>query len=210
MKTILAKTRTKRKLRMTPKHIPQELIYEMVDGKPIYYHSYKKVLTQEKTKEEVMGSSFLQAELVALLVSLLGRALNLRKYVLTTNELGFLYKAKNWRVLDIAIFEKQTVKRELLSTKYVKAVPKIVIEVDTKADLKSSHDMFAYVTKKTDDLLNAGVEKVIWILTANQKVMIAERGQTWLIARWNDTIPVIDDITINLDEIVALITAEED
>ncbi|WP_283400673.1 hypothetical protein [Desulfurobacterium pacificum] len=40
--------------------IPKELIYEMRYGKPIYYRDCDKVLSGEKTLEEVMGSSKLQ------------------------------------------------------------------------------------------------------------------------------------------------------
>lgn len=184
------------------KNIPKELIYEMVDGQPIYYRNYKQVLTKKKSAEEIMGSSFLQSQLVALLVGLLFSKLDLERYVITTNEGGFIYAPKSWRILDIAIFEKARVKKELFSKKYVKTAPKIVIEVDTKAELKASGDMLSYVTEKTDDLLDAGVEKVIWILTESENVLIAEPGKQWTMARWSDTISVIEGITMNLEELV--------
>jgi len=189
--------------------IPKELIYEMVRDKPVYYRGYRKVLTNEKSLEEVMGSSLLQGALVALIAGVLFRKLNLRKYMIATNETGFLYMPKNWRLLDIAIFDKRLVKKELFSAKYVKTAPKIVIEVDTKADLKPYGDMLGYLTEKTDDLLKAGVEKVIWILTDTQKVMVAEQGKTWLLATWSDEIPVVDDVTIRIEELVNEMTEEE-
>ncbi len=191
------------------KTIPKELIYEMVRDKPIYYRGYRKVLTNEKSSEEVMGSSLLQGALVALIAGILFRKLNLRKYMIATNETGFLYAPKNWRLLDIAIFDKALVKKELFSAKYVKVPPKIVIEVDTKADLKQYGDILGYLTEKTDDLLKAGVEKVIWILTDTQKVMVAEQGKTWLLATWHDVIPVVDDVTIQVEELVKEMTEEE-
>jgi Uma2 family endonuclease len=160
------------------------------------------VLTKKKSAEEIMGSSFLQGQLVALLVTILMSKLDLSKYVVVTNETGFIYAPKNWRILDIAIFEKARVKKELFSKKYVKTAPKIVIEVDTKAELRASGDILSYVTEKTDDLLDAGVEKVIWILTESENVLIAEPGKQWIMARWSDTIPVIEDITLNLEELV--------
>ncbi|GAK51393.1 hypothetical protein U14_02637 [Candidatus Moduliflexus flocculans] len=191
------------------KAIPKELIYEMVHDKPIYYRGYRKVLTHEKSLEEVMGSSLLQGALVALIAGILFRKLNLRKYMIATNETGFLYSPKNWRLLDIAIFDKSRVKQELFSAKYVKTPPKIVIEVDTKADLKQYGDILGYLTEKTDDLLKAGVEKVIWILTDTQKVMVAEQGKTWLLAKWNDVIPVVDDVTIQIETLINEMTEEE-
>lgn len=198
-----SKTKTRRKT------IPKELIYEMRHGKPIYYQDYKKVLTNEKCLEEVMGCSFLQGALVALLAGLLIGKLNLRKYIITTNETGFIYGPKSWRLLNVAIFDKKVMKKELLSTKYVKTAPKIVIEVDTKADLKNYGDILNYLTEKTDDLLKAGVEKVIWILTDSRKVVVAEQGQTWLLATWTDVIPVVDDVSIQVEELVNSMTAEE-
>ena len=35
--------------------IPKELIYEMVDGKPIYYKGYKEYLNNSKQLDEIMG-----------------------------------------------------------------------------------------------------------------------------------------------------------
>ncbi len=205
---VLEKSKTKRK---TPrKKIPEELIYEMAHGKPVYYRDYQKALKNEKCVEEIIGSSFLQAQLVACIVGFLVNALNLRKYIVITNEAGFIYAPKNWKILDIAIFEKKKVRKELLSPKYAKTAPKIVIEVDTKADIKDFGDMFAYVTDKTDTLLDSGVEKVIWILTGSQKVLVAEQGKQWVVAKWNDTITVLDDVSINLEQLVATMLEEEE
>ena len=58
------------------------------------------------------------------------------------------------------------------------------------------------VTDKTDDLLDAGVEKVIWILTESENVLIAEPDKHWIMARWSDTIEDIDEITLNLEQLV--------
>jgi Uma2 family endonuclease len=191
------------------KGIPKALIYEMRHGKPIYYRDYRKVLTNEKCLEEVMGCSALQGQLVAWIVGFLLSKLNVRKYAVMSNEAGFIYAPRSWRLLDIAIFDKKRLKKELLSTKYVKTAPKVVIEVDTKADSKNYGDILGYLTEKTEDLLKAGVEKVIWILTDTQKVVVAEQGKTWLLAKWNDVIPVVEDVTIQVEELVNAMTEEE-
>ena len=36
-----------------------------------------------------------------------------------------------------------------------------------------------YMTEKTQDLLDAGVKKVIWITTCDRKIMVAEKGKRW-------------------------------
>ena len=180
--------------------IPKELIYEMRRGKPIYYRDYQKMTVQEKSMEEIMGSSALQSGLIALIIGFLAGKLDLRQYVVMTNELGFFYSKKSWRALDIAIFRRADIKAELHSTTYVKTAPKIVIEVDTKAEVKEHGDLFGYLTEKTEDLLTAGVERVIWILTETRKVVVAEPNTPWLLAKWSDSIPVVDDVTMQINQ----------
>ena len=184
----------------TRQRIPKELIYEMRHGKAVYYRDYRKVAAHEKSLEEIMGSSALQAELIALIVGFLVSKLDLRQYVVMTNELGFFYSKKSWRALDIAIFRRSDIKAELHSTTYVKTPPKIVIEVDTKAEVKEHGDLFGYLTEKTEDLLAAGVEKVIWILTETRKVVVAEPNTPWLLAKWSDSVLILDDLTIRIDQ----------
>ena len=81
----------------TRQRIPKELIYEMRHGKAIYYRDYRQVAAHERSMEEIMGSSALQAELIALIVGLLVSKLDLRQYVVMTNELGFFYSKKTSR-----------------------------------------------------------------------------------------------------------------
>ena len=49
--------------------IPEALIYEVMDGKPIYYKGYRDVLNKTKTLEEIMACSRLQGIIVSLMVS---------------------------------------------------------------------------------------------------------------------------------------------
>jgi len=184
------------------KRVPKELIYEMRYGSPIYYRDYDKVLSGEKSLEEVMGSSTLQSILIALIVGYLYFIFDNLKYLIATNEIGFKFAPRSWRNLDIAIFEKDKIMKEGIDDKYAKTPPEVVIEIDTKADLKKYGDFMNYAREKTQDLLNAGVKKVIWFTTFDKKVMVAEKGKRWFITDWNDTIEVIDNINLNLDELL--------
>lgn len=47
------------------------------------------------------------------------------------------------------------------------------------------------------------MEKVIWILTDRRKIVVAEQGQTWLLEKWSDQIPVLDGVTMQLDELMS-------
>ena len=46
---------------ISPKDIPKSLIYEVMDGRPIYRKGYKDVLAGKKTLEEILGRSSLQS-----------------------------------------------------------------------------------------------------------------------------------------------------
>jgi len=178
------------------------LTYEKVNGKPIYYRDYKKVLKGKLPPEAVMGSSGFHAYLIMLLIKLLLSKIDEEKFIILSNELGFLYKKGSWRNLDIAIFEKEKVKPYLMQDKLIPVAPKVVIEVDTKADLSRYGSFEEYAYEKTQDLLDAGVEKVIWIFTKTKKVMVAEKGEKWIVQDWRDDFEVMEGIGLNISEIL--------
>ena len=184
------------------KEIPQTLVYEMVDGKPIYYRGYLDVLAGKKQLEEVRGSSILQAYIVTQLIFLLGRHLDPQKYLVFGNELGILFGPKSWRSLDIAVFKQETLKGVPFNNQYVEKPPQVVIEIDTKANIDEKTSFSDYHQQKTDQLLDFGVEKVVWIFTENEKVMIAENGKDWITSGWNKEIELLAGVPANIGEIV--------
>ena len=78
----------KPKQRNRAKTIPKSLIYEVIDGKPLYYEGYKDVLANKKTSEEIMGASGLQSYIIYYLLKVLYAKLDDRKYRFLTNEIG--------------------------------------------------------------------------------------------------------------------------
>ena len=191
METLVKKKKAKR--------IPKELIYEMRHGKPIYYRDYDKVLSGEKTLEEVIGSSKLQAILLTLILRFLFIHLDVSKYVILTNETGFKWAPRTWRNLDIAIFDKKQLLEEGIDNRYAKTPPEVDIEIDTKADLRKYGDFMNYAREKIQDLLDAGVKKVIWYTTFDKKVMIAEKEKPWIITDWDYDVEIMEGITLNLE-----------
>ena len=189
-----------KKEKKTRKRVPKYLIYEMRKGSPIYYRDYDKVISGEKTLEEVMGSSELQAIFVSILLGWLYPKINRKKYLVATNEIGFKFAPRSWYNLDIAIIEKEKLKK--ISDQYLTVPPKVVIEIDTKADLRKFENPQDYFHRKTQDLLDSGVEKVIWIFTHDKKVWVAEKGKRWIITDWNDTIDVIDNLKLNIENLL--------
>ncbi len=191
--------KVKEKKKTVRKRIPKELIYEMRHGSPIYYRDYDKVLKGEKTLEEVMGSGGLQGYLVMLIANILFEKLK-GKYLILGNEVGYKFAPRSWYNLDIAIIDREKLKD--IPEGYITTAPEVVIEIDTKADLRKFENPQDYFHRKTQDLLDSGVKKVIWIFTKEKKVWVAEKGKRWIITDWNDTIEVMDNIKLNLEELL--------
>ena len=179
--------------------IPDMLVYEMIDGVPIYYRGYKDYLNGDKQIEELMGSSKLQALIIAELIFILRSFLG-NDYLIFTNELGLQFSKKSWRAADIAVIKSDLV--DDLNHKYLDVPPGLVIEIDTKAELQDVKNPLGYYQEKTDELLEFGVEKVVWIFTDTKKVMIAEQGKQWLISNWAADVAILPGLQVNLAEVV--------
>lgn len=185
------------------RRVPKALIYEMRHGRPIYYRGYEKVLAGELPLEAVMGTSKAQSWLIDAIVAFLHRVLDRHKYKVLSNEVGFRLAPRSWRNLDIAIFEREALLAEGVTDEYVQTPPLVVIEVDTKADLgRYGGEMEWYMREKTDDLLAAGVKRVIWYTTRDRRVLVAEPETRWFITTWDDPVEVWDGHMLNLAELL--------
>lgn len=63
MQTAAQQPRKQRSLTSGQKQPPvalESLVYEVLDGRPLYYRGYEDVLSGKKSPEEIMGSSSLQ------------------------------------------------------------------------------------------------------------------------------------------------------
>ncbi|MDX2250058.1 MAG: Uma2 family endonuclease [Bacteroidia bacterium] len=180
--------------RISPKKIPAALIYETLDGRPIYYKGYRDVLNQLQSIEDVMGSSNLQATIIEYFLMILYRTLNLNQYRILTNEVG-LHLEKNSNLSgDILIFDKTSLPIKSADKYYISVPPKIQIEVDVKAEMEDLVAQESYVYSKTQKLLNFGVEKIIWVLSDNKKVLVATPNADWSIADWHKEIEIMEGI----------------
>ncbi len=188
---------TEKKSARKQRKVPEYLIYELMDGKPIYYRGYKSVLNNTKKFEDIMGSSSLQSIIIIHILSILIKSLDEDEFWLMTNEPGINLDHRNNLSGDILIYEKSRLKTTDINTHYPKVPPNITIEVDTKADL-STFTFQEYFKLKTAKLHNFGVDKVIWILTASKQVIVALPNQDWLIIDWNKNIEMINGISFNI------------
>ena len=177
--------------------VPEYLVYEMIDGKPIYYRGYKSVLNKTKKFEDIMGSRALQSIIITYIISIIIKFLNEEEFWLMSNEAGVHIDHKNNLSGDIMLYENKRLKPSDIKNKYISEPANVVIEVDTKADL-SILTFHEYLKLKTTKLHNFGVDKVIWILTASRQVIVALPEQDWLIIDWNKDIEIINGISFNI------------
>lgn len=196
--TKVTKTKTAKQAK-----VPDYLIYEIMDGKPIYYRGYKEVLNKTKTLEDIIGSSSLQSVLISYLLEILYKGIDTKKYWVLTNKIGSHLSKKNNLSSDIAIYEKRVLTADKIDKHYADVPAKLVIEIDTDADFENI-DPNTYIHKKTQKLLDFGVEKIIWVFTTSQKVMVAERtSDKWYIQNWDKEVELIEGHIFNIAQYLA-------
>ena len=180
--------------------IPTYLIYEVLEGKPIYYKGYQEVLVKNKTLEDIMGSSGLQLVIIEYLLRVCYAAFEASVYRVLTNEAGSHIGKNNNLSNDIAIFEKSVLTPEKITKKYINIPAKIIIEVDLDGELgpEESFTEHEYIHTKVQKMLDFGVEKIFWITTKTQRILVATPGQNWQIIDWNKDIELFQEHTFNI------------
>lgn len=181
--------------------IPEHLIYEMDEGRPIYYRGYMDVVNQVKTAEQIMGSGVLQSLLIELIKDYL-KPLFGQEYVVLSSELGLQFSKKSWRNADVAVFRKKDLLRSPITSKHASIPPLLVVEVDTKAALEDWPHPEEYYHRKTDQLLDFGVQQVLWIFTATEKFMTAEKDRRWETGNWTEDIALLNTNLINIQTLL--------
>lgn len=176
--------------------IPDSLIYEIMDGKPIYRKGYRDVVSGKKTLEEILGASTLQSVIVSYSVMLIGKLIDDDAYFILTGESGLHIDHRNNLVNDIAIFDQTILTPAKISKKYADVPPQIAIEIDIEVDTSEMTEN-DYIYKKTRKLFDFGVQKIIWVLTDPQVVMIAtpERIET---VNWDKDVEIMDGHAFNI------------
>lgn len=183
----------------TTTQIPKILIYEEFDGHPIYRKGYKDfVLGLKKIEEINMGTSALQYFIIGCIMKALNRRLP-ESYFAASSELGLHVQKNSNFSADIAIFRPGQFKVGFDSNKYSNVPPNVVIEVDIRIDESEyfqGEDEYAH--KKTERLLQWGVERVIWVFSSSRRILVADNLQKWAFISWDLPFTVIDDLEINV------------
>ena len=181
--------------------INQALVYEEMDGKPLYYRGYRDVLNNLKTVDDIIGSSSLQATIIRMLLKFLYAHVDGQGFEVYTNEAGLHLARGNNLSSDIMIYPVEMIQSYQVDEHYFQIPPKVVVEIDIKVDLSDAAQE-AYVKKKTEKLFQFGVERVIWVFSASQQVILAELNQDWLIRDWHLPFVIVDNYSINIGEML--------
>jgi Uma2 family endonuclease len=177
--------------------IPKSLVYEMMDGEIIYRKGYKQVLLGEKTLEEIRGIGTLTSLVASHVTQIVAKFIDEDLYFVLINEAGINLDHKNNLANDLAIYDQAILKPSMISTKYTDVPPKIAIEIDVKAEYEDLTEL-GYIYKKTQKLLNFGVEKVIWIITSVGKVTVSTQEKNWETMDWNKDVEIMDGHSFNV------------
>lgn len=200
MDLIVKKTK-KPKTIFKEKDIPKALIYEEYDGKPLYYKGFREVMQGLITIQTVRGQSDIQAILHGLIMRLLIKQLNENKYFVIGNETGFHLK-KNYNLAsDIVIYDTQALQQYQAKGKYLEIPPLAIIEIDIQGDTKEfGVTELDYYSMKTKNLLDFGVQEVIWFFSHIRKVFVAKPNENWQIMDWDKDLLVLNEYKINLEQ----------
>lgn len=176
-------------------------VYEVVKGKPIFRKGYREALLniENDTNGKFMGASSLQVFIISEILKFLYKNLP-DNLLITTGEHGIHLAPRSNRCLDIALFKR---KEFIINKKYTNHPPLVAIEVDIEADLTTWQETeIQYYKNKTQDLLNFGVEKVVWIFTESQSIIVAQKENPWQIYDFKDDVLIINDCHFNLGKII--------
>lgn len=182
-----------------PKAVPEYLVYEILEGIPLYYAGYEQVLKKQKTLEDIMGYGSLQWVLLDIIANFL-RSIVGEKYRVLQGEGGLHLSHKTNLSLDLAVYKSSQLAFDKLQNKYFDFPPKLIIEVDTKAH-QPEFTIPNYYQRKTQRLLDFGVGQVVWVFTDPRKITVAQNEGPWLTVNWNENIEVMGH-TLNLQALV--------
>ena len=186
---------------MSAQAISDRLIYEISKDKPIYYLNYKRVLRREQRIESISAITSITGLIISILLEFLYKNYDAKTYRIFTNEMGI--KGTGFlRAADIAIYTREQLKGYKINDKYMTIAPKIVIEVDIKADTDDFETPINYFYEKTQELLDFGVETVIWVTTKSEKVMVATQNEAWITYNWTKEIEFLPNCSASIAKLL--------
>ena len=180
-----------------PRNVPEELVYEIIEGKPYYYKGYRDVLKKQKTVEEIRASTTFEWTILGYLLELLFKMPAYSKYSIATNEPGLHIDRHNNLAGDIMVFRKEDLPGSAISLQYAAVPAHLHVELDITPDVENETDMF-YLSKKINKLLEFGMGKVLWVFTASRQVLVVTHQTEWKWYNWDTDVELMDVVVFNI------------
>ncbi len=182
--------------------IPEYLVRETIDGIPFYYAGFRDVLNKKKTLEDIMADSGLQAIIKAYLMKLFAQSLDWEIYQPVSGEVGSHLDHRSNLALDVAVYDNSVLTPEKINLKYINVNPKIVVEIDVRVKLEdpTANPFEHYVLRKVKKLLSFGTERIIWVFTQSDTIIVAKPGNSWEVFRLDQDVVLLEGVTMNIGE----------
>ena len=182
---------------ITEVEVPEVFIAEYLDGIPMYYKGYKKIINNPSQIEEIMGGGGIHSLFLMHFGFLLNKILDDNKYCIIGGETGLRAEKKNLFSLNVAVYYRESLSAQPLEYEFQKLSPVIVVEVDTSVENDAVTED-EYIFKKTQRLIDFGTQRVVWFFSRTKKIMMAQPDTAWQIHNWDVDIELIDGVRFNL------------
>ncbi len=179
--------------------VPDYLIYEIMDGKPIYYRGYKDVLNNTKKPADIMGTSSLQWLITSYILGIMYKSLNDELFRIATGEPGLHINTNNNLAGDILVYKKEDIPPAAITTKYINVPALLHVEVDVSADLANELEL-SYLQKKINKLIDFGTQKILWVFSTTRQVLVVTKKEEWYWHNWDETLELTPGLTFNIGE----------
>lgn len=148
-----------------------------------------------------MIQSDIQTILAGSILEFLHSQIDKSSYFASSHNTSFHVSKKMNVATDIAIYDKKIIQQYKTKGKYLEICPLSVIQIDIQENtIKFGSSDLAYYSMKTKNLLDFGVQEVIWFFSHIRKVFVAKPNENWQIMYWDKDILLLNQYKINLEQ----------
>jgi hypothetical protein len=181
----------------------EDLIYEIIDGKPIFYSKAHTVMQELLLVDELKFSESSQPGVLSAISQFLWDNLPESEYQIFTNGVGYEPDDSNHLELDIAVCRQAAMKGQSL-TKPLKVAPELVVLKDSVAGIDDPSRLLGYFHEKIKKIMDYGTQRLVWINTISQTITIAEQDNAhWRTVDWEEEMAWIFDLRLSLEDVLS-------
>ena len=180
----------------------EDLIYEIIDGKPIFYSKAHTVMQELLLVDELKFSESSQPGILSAISQFLWDHLPEADFQIFTNGVGYEPDHNNHLELDIAVCPRSLMKGQNIS-KALTTPPDLVVLKDSVAGIDDPSRLLGYFHEKIKKIMDYGTTRLIWINTISQTITIAEQDTYWRTVDWEEEVDWIENLRLSLEDILS-------